>query len=51
MGDLGALKGVRQFPVRIKCALLAWVTLIEGLQKYADGQTTGTIVMDGESEH
>lgn len=51
IGDLGALKGVRQFPVRIKCALLAWVTLIEGLQKYADGQTTGKIVMDGESEH
>lgn len=51
IGDLGALKGVRQFPVRIKCALLAWVTLIEGLKKFADGQTTGKVVMDGESEH
>ncbi|MBU0983549.1 MAG: SUF system NifU family Fe-S cluster assembly protein [candidate division Zixibacteria bacterium] len=36
LGDLDALKGVRQFPVRIKCALLAWVTLIEGLKHYAD---------------
>jgi len=51
IGDLTALKGVRQFPVRVKCALLAWVTLVEGLEKYADGQTTGTVVMDGESEH
>jgi len=51
IGDLGALKGVRQFPVRIKCALLAWVTLIEGLNKYADGQTTGKVVMNGESDH
>jgi len=34
LGDLDALQGVRQFPVRIKCALLAWVTLIEGIEKY-----------------
>lgn len=27
-GDLNALSGVRQFPVRIKCALLPWQTLI-----------------------
>ncbi|MCP4684263.1 MAG: SUF system NifU family Fe-S cluster assembly protein [bacterium] len=35
--DLSALKGVRQFPVRIKCALLAWVTLVEGMEKYRAG--------------
>ena len=51
LGDLGALKGVRQFPVRIKCALLAWVTLIEGLDKYANGQTSGKIVMHREADH
>ena len=51
LGDLGALKGVRQFPVRIKCALLAWVTLIEGLNKYANGHTTGKVIMNGESDH
>lgn len=33
LGDIDALKGVRQFPVRIKCALLAWVTLLEGMDK------------------
>lgn len=43
--DLDALKGVRQFPVRIKCALLAWITLIEGLKDYENGKdTSGTIV-------
>ena len=25
--DIESLRGVRQFPVRVKCALLAWVTL------------------------
>jgi nitrogen fixation NifU-like protein len=37
LGDLDALKGVRQFPVRIKCALLSWVTLMEGLKDYKEG--------------
>ena len=37
LGDIDALQGVRQFPVRIKCALLAWVTLIDGLKHYEDG--------------
>lgn len=31
LGDLEALVGVRKFPVRIKCALLPWVTLLDGL--------------------
>lgn len=29
LGDLEALRGVVKFPVRIKCATLAWHTLIE----------------------
>ncbi len=29
LGDLEALTGVRKFPVRIKCALLPWVTLLD----------------------
>lgn len=33
-GDLSVLEGVKQFPVRIKCALLAWTTLVEGLDNY-----------------
>ena len=32
MGDLEALQGVVKFPVRIKCAVLAWNTLLEGLR-------------------
>ena len=32
MEDLEALQGVRKYPVRIKCALLPWNTLLEGLQ-------------------
>ena len=31
LGDLEALAGVRRFPVRIKCADLAWTTLEEAL--------------------
>ncbi|MBN1213585.1 MAG: SUF system NifU family Fe-S cluster assembly protein [candidate division Zixibacteria bacterium] len=44
LGDLDALKGVRQFPVRIKCALLAWVTLIEGLKNYENGKDEKAVV-------
>ena len=31
LGDLEALSGVRKFPVRVKCATLAWHTLEEAL--------------------
>ena len=31
LGDLEALRGVVKFPVRIKCATLAWNTLTEGI--------------------
>ena len=33
LGALGALEVVRQYPVRIKCALLPWVALEEGLRQ------------------
>ncbi len=33
LGDLEALRGVVKFPVRIKCATLAWNTLVQGLQE------------------
>jgi nitrogen fixation NifU-like protein len=35
LGDLEALQGVRKFPVRIKCADLAWTTLDDALEKAA----------------
>ncbi len=37
LGDLEALSGVRKFPVRIKCATLAWHTLTEALKEAASG--------------
>lgn len=32
LGDIEALQGVRQYPVRIKCASLGWNTLMEALE-------------------
>ncbi len=32
LGDFEALEGVRQFPVRVKCALLPWTTLDQALR-------------------
>lgn len=36
MEDLEALQGVKRYPVRIKCALLPWNTLLEGIQSARD---------------
>jgi nitrogen fixation NifU-like protein len=33
LGDLEALQGVVKFPVRIKCATLAWNTLLDALEQ------------------
>ena len=32
LGDLEALRGVKKFPVRVKCALLSWTTLIDAIE-------------------
>jgi nitrogen fixation NifU-like protein len=37
LGDLEALQGVVKFPVRIKCATLAWNTLQQGLDEIEAG--------------
>ncbi len=34
LGDLTVLEGVRRYPVRIKCALLPWLALEEGIEDY-----------------
>ncbi|WP_334144534.1 Fe-S cluster assembly sulfur transfer protein SufU [Rhabdothermincola sp.] len=36
LGDLEALRGVVKFPVRIKCATLAWNTLAQGIDEAVD---------------
>lgn len=38
LGDLESLQGVRKFPVRVKCATLAWVTLEMALGEAASRQ-------------
>lgn len=37
LGDLTSLTGVRAFPVRIKCALLAWSALEDGISERRRG--------------
>jgi len=37
LGDLESLEGVKMFPVRVKCALLAWTTLEELLRALTGG--------------
>jgi len=34
LGDLQTLSGVQEFPVRIKCALLAWSALEEAIEDF-----------------
>ena len=34
LGDVVALEGVKQFPIRIKCALLGWTTLQDAIAAY-----------------
>ena len=40
LGDLEALQGVVKFPVRIKCATLAWITLQQGLDELEAAAST-----------
>jgi nitrogen fixation protein NifU and related proteins len=40
LGDLESLEGIKNYPVRIKCALLAWEALDEAL-KIAEGKSNG----------
>jgi len=48
LGDLEALEGVKKFPVRVKCALLPWVTLLDALRAWRDGSTDGTATTETE---
>lgn len=40
-GDLEVLTGVRKFPVRVKCALLPWITLLEAVTAHREGRPVG----------
>jgi nitrogen fixation NifU-like protein len=39
LGDLEALRGVRRFPARVKCATLAWNALQQALEQYRKAKT------------
>jgi len=39
LGDLEALRGVRRFPARVKCATLAWTALQQALERYRKAET------------
>ncbi len=37
LSDLEALRGVNKFPVRIKCALLSWITMVKAIDARRSG--------------
>ena len=45
LGDIAALEGVSRFPVRVKCALLPWSTLLQALDGPAGG-AAATVTTD-----
>ena len=50
LGDLEALDGVKKFPIRIKCALLPWVTLDDAIGALQEGKTRPDSVTSTEDE-
>ena len=42
LGDLRLLRGVRKFPQRVKCAMLPWRALEEGLRRNGSERTVST---------
>ena len=50
MGDLRALAGVSQYPVRVKCALLGWDALLQALKKIG-GEEAGDAERGPEGSH
>ncbi len=51
LGDLEALEGVKQFPVRVKCALLPWVTLLDAMLAHHQGRAPAEISTEGLADH
>lgn len=48
LGDLEALSGVAHFPVRVKCAMLPWVTLEQALRSGASEPGPSAVSTEGE---
>lgn len=47
LGDLEALAGVRQFPARIKCALLPWMAMLQALDEEREGDPRPAVTTEG----
>jgi nitrogen fixation NifU-like protein len=47
LGDLEALEGVQKFPVRIKCAVLPWVTLLDAVLAQRQGRAPRPVSTEG----
>ncbi len=41
MGEVESLAGVKKFPIRIKCAMLSWAALEEGIKRHRKSAAEG----------
>jgi nitrogen fixation NifU-like protein len=48
LGDLEALEGVRKFAVRVKCALLPWVALLDAVRSWRSGAGSAESTTEGD---
>ena len=49
LGDLRVMKGVRKFPQRVKCAMLAWRAVEQALQQTNGESTVSTEIESSQS--
>lgn len=50
-GDLEVLTGVRQYPMRVKCALLPWITLLEATAAHEQQRAADEVTTEAANEH
>ena len=50
LGDLNVLGGVRQFPQRVKCAMLAWRAFEQALQEADSGLAEGKVTTENPED-
>ena len=48
-GKLAALSGVRKFPSRIKCATLAWHTMLSAINGYEEASKNSEFIINNKS--
>ena len=51
LDDLRSLEGVKKYPVRIKCAILGWNTLLDAIDAHRKGRKQTRHVEGEEGEH